>query len=231
MASRPSWRSVHITTLRTPSARAARRSSRSATGHRPKVGCRAVPRLGSGVAAKTSGCAIPSAANCRQGTRSQGKNGVSAAAVTMHSAPWSAAQSSPANTPANGPANPSTLSAITGKSNPSNRAGSPLAFSAKPATCGPSRSTTCPSNVVPPRGSNPLSPPPIRVACPPAKITPTGCFMPPPCARICAAHPPRRPGPHHGPNGPLRSDKQNAAPAYGQSRSGPPAAQSQRPRR
>ncbi len=219
--------------LAQPARSAARRSSRSATGHSPKVGSRFTPRPPNfsaspsrGVAASASGWAPPSAASKRRGTRSQGKNGVSPATVTMLSAPCSAAQSNPASTPARGPGKPAMLSGSTGSAVP-RRAASPLALIASPATCGSIRSITRDIRVCPATASKVLSPPPIRVASPPARITPRGCFMRPPrrpCGGICGCHRGWSPGPHRGSAGFRPQGRQSAARASARSASAPPGA-------
>src|SRR5690606_37672104 len=60
---------------------------------------------------------------------------------------------------------------------PAKRAASPLAFSTSPAHCGAIRAITSPKRLCPPRSSSPLSPPPIRRARPPARITPSGLLI------------------------------------------------------
>ena len=110
-------------------------------------------------------------------TRSEGKKGVSQAAVTIKRASGaaSAAQRSPARTPASGPAKSVVASAITGSPKGEKREASPLALSAIGAACPPSRSITWRINGLPLRSRKDLSPPPIRRERPPARITPATC--------------------------------------------------------
>src|SRR5690606_32271597 len=107
--------SVQTITLRCPSASAARRSSRSDTDQRPKVGWRERPRSGSGVIAMAIGFPSRSMTSWRSATSVSGKKGVSPAADARSSYPCAAAQSMPARMPASGPANPAMLSGTTGR--------------------------------------------------------------------------------------------------------------------
>ncbi len=85
---------------------------------------------------------------------------------------FAAVQSSAARMPASGPGKSSTLSAITGRPNDANRAGSPLALRISPSHCGASRAITRSRMVLPAISRIGLSPPPIRRARPPASMTP-----------------------------------------------------------
>ena len=113
-------------------------------------------------------------AACRRATRSRGRNGQSAAALSTHATPGrlAAAQSSAARMPASGPGKSATPSGMTGRPKLANRAGSPLALRIRPSHCGASRAITRSRMVRPPIWRIGLSPPPIRRARPPASSTP-----------------------------------------------------------
>src|SRR3984957_14101884 len=146
-----------------------RSSSRSATLHKPITGCDCP------LEAATASCAFCSAhARCRRATRSRGRNGQSAAALRIHetSGRLAAAQSRAARMPASGPGKFSTVSAMTGRPNVANRAGSPLALRMSSSHCGSSRAITRSRMVRPAIWRIGLSPPPIRRARPPASSTP-----------------------------------------------------------
>src|SRR4051794_3254474 len=74
--------------------------------------------------------------------------------------------------PASGPGKSATLSAITGRPNAANRAGSPFALRIRPSHCGASRAITRSRMVRPAMVRIGLSPPPMRRASPPASSTP-----------------------------------------------------------
>src|SRR5450755_1916872 len=146
-----------------------RSSSRNATLHNPITGCDCPSE------AATASCAFSSAmARCRRATRSRGRNGQSAAALSTQvtSGLTDAAQSSAARMPASGPGKFSTVSAMTGSLKLAKRAGSPLALRTSPSHCGASRAITRARMVRPPIWRIGLSPPPIRRARPPASNTP-----------------------------------------------------------
>src|SRR5205085_7558618 len=169
-ASATPWRAVHTSILRRSSSTIARRkSSRSATGQRPTTGWRQSPEC-----AQASGLFSAARAACSRGTRSRGRNGQSPGTLATHSMPglFAATQSSPASTPASGPAKPGTLSATTGSPDAAKRAGSPLALSTMPLTCGASRASARSRIVWLPMRISALSPPPMRRASPPARTRP-----------------------------------------------------------
>src|SRR5215212_953010 len=144
-------------------------SLRKSTLHNPITGCDWSPE------AATASCAPVSVrARWRRATRSRGRNGQSAAALSTHatSGRLAAAQSRPARIPARGPGKSSTVSAMTGKPNAAKRAGSPLALRTRPSHCGCRRAITRSRIVRPPMWRIGLSPPPIRRARPPASSTP-----------------------------------------------------------
>src|SRR5450759_2020479 len=146
-----------------------RSSWRNATLHNPITGCDCPSE------AATASSAFSSAmARCRRATRSRGRNGQSAAALSTQvtSGLTDAAQSSPARMPASGPGKFSTVSAMTGSLKLAKRAGSPLALRMSPSHCGFSRAITRSRMVRPPIWRIGLSPPPIRRARPPASNTP-----------------------------------------------------------
>src|SRR5882757_8060154 len=146
-----------------------RSSSRKPTLHNPITGWDCPSE------AATASCAFSFArARCRRATRSRGRNGQSAAALSTQetSGRLAAAQSRAARTPASGPGKFSTVSAMTGSSKAANRAGSPLALRMRPSHCGLSRAITRSRIVRPPIWRIGLSPPPIRRARPPASNTP-----------------------------------------------------------
>ena len=74
--------------------------------------------------------------------------------------------------PASGPSPAQAPSFRTGRPNAAKRAGSPLALIAMSSRSAASVSIMRASIGRPPTSSSGLSPPPIRRACPPAKITP-----------------------------------------------------------
>src|SRR5262245_7558766 len=168
-------RSVHASTLRTPWRSCSSRSAASATGHRPITGCRVPLERASAILRPP-----PATARSRLATKSLGRRGASPAAVTIkgRSGAWASDQRMPASTPPSGPTKPAMGSATTGKPRPAKRSGSPLALSTSALTCGASRSITCSSMDLPSSANRPLSPPPMRRDCPPAKRTPvTGVFI------------------------------------------------------
>src|SRR6202171_4863833 len=145
-----------------------RSSSRKATLHNPITGCDWPSE------AATASCAFSAIRSaCRRATRSRGRNGQSAAALSTHatSGRLAAAQSRPAKMPASGPGKFSTVSAMTGRPNAAKRAGSPLALRISPSHCGFRRAMTRSRMVRPPMRRIGLSPPPIRRASPPASNT------------------------------------------------------------
>src|SRR5882724_930021 len=146
-----------------------RSSSRNATLHSPITGCDCPPE-----AATASGAFCAARARCRRTTRSRGRNGQSAAALSTKdtSGRLAAAQSRLARMPASGPGKSATESAMTGKPKLANRVGSPLALRISPSHCGLSRAITRSRIVRPPIWRIGLSPPPIRRAKPPANNTP-----------------------------------------------------------
>src|SRR3954451_22973054 len=73
---------------------------------------------------------------------------------------------------ASGPGKSAPPSAMTGRPNAANRAGSPLALRISPSHCGFSRAMTRSRMVRPPMLRIGLSPPPMRRAKPPARSTP-----------------------------------------------------------
>ena len=160
-------RSSQSVTLRDAWRSGMRRVARA--GNREIAENRMKPPVGAG-----DGEASSPAAAVRRAARSAGKNGVSAAAVTIPSSGSACprAHVNPARMPASGPANPPTRSGTTGRSNAAKRTGSPLALSASARTCGRRRSMTRASTGRPPRGRRGLSPPPRRVDRPPARMTP-----------------------------------------------------------
>src|SRR6185369_5592071 len=107
-------------------------------------------------------------------TRSRGRNGQSAAALSTSdtSGRFAAIQSSAARMPARGPGKSATPSATTGKPKEAKRAGSPLALMIRPSHCGARRAITRSRMVRPAIWRIGLSPPPIRRARPPASKTP-----------------------------------------------------------
>src|SRR5271156_554744 len=152
-----------------PTTRAWRRPSRSATLHNPITGCDRPPD------AATTSCAFSSArARCKRATRSRGRNGQSAATLNTNSTPdrFVAAQSSAARIPASGPGKSFTVSGMTGRPKEAKRAGSPLALRTRPSHCGVIRAITRSRMVRPAIWRIGLSPPPIRRARPPASSTP-----------------------------------------------------------
>src|SRR6266852_3487966 len=163
-------RAVQRSILRISSTTSAWRNvSRNATLHNPITGCDWPSE-----AATASSAFCSARARCRRATRSRGRNGQSAAALSTHetSGRLAAAQSSAAKMPASGPGKFSTVSAMTGRPNAANRAGSPLALRISPSHCGFSRAMTRARMVRPPIWRIGLSPPPIRRARPPASNTP-----------------------------------------------------------
>src|SRR6266404_7247114 len=164
------WRAVQRSIFLTSSTTSAwRSSSRKPTLHNPITGWDCPSE------AATASCAFSSArARCRRATRSRGRNGQSAAALSTQetSGRLAAAQSREARMPASGPAKFSTVSAMTGRPNAAKRAGSPLALRMSPSHCGSSRAITRARMVRPPIWRIGLSPPPIRRARPPASSTP-----------------------------------------------------------
>src|SRR5689334_4806635 len=153
-------------------------SSRSATLHSPITGCDWPSE-----AATASWAFSAMSAACIRDTRSRGRNGQSAAALSTSatSGRLAAVQSSAAKMPARGPGKSATSSATTGKPNDANRAGSPLALMISPSHCGARRAITRSRMVRPAISRIGLSPPPIRRARPPASSTP-GIFEAPPRA-------------------------------------------------
>src|SRR4051812_4901457 len=73
--------------------------------------------------------------------------------------------------PASGPGKSCTVSAMTGRPNAANRAGSPLALRMRPSHCGASLAITRSKMLRPPIVRIGLSPPPMRRANPPARMT------------------------------------------------------------
>src|ERR1700722_7101853 len=148
---------------------ARRSSSRNATLHNPITGCDCPAD------AATASCAFCSTrAQCNRATRSRGRNGQSAAALSTNSMPGRlvAAQSSAARMPASGPGKSFTVSAMTGRPKEANLAGSPFAFRISPSHCGSRRAITRSRMVRPAIWRIGLSPPPMRRARPPASNTP-----------------------------------------------------------
>src|SRR5882724_860355 len=146
-----------------------RSSSRKLTLHNPITGCDCPSE------AATASCAFCSMrARCRRATRSRGRNGQSAAALSTHdtSGRLLAAQSRAARMPASGPGKSAIVSEMTGSPKLAKRAGSPLALRMSPSHCGFSRAITRDRMVRPPVWRIGLSPPPIRRASPPASKTP-----------------------------------------------------------
>src|SRR5216683_3311200 len=163
-------RAVQRSILRISSTTSAWRNvSRNATLHNPITGCDWPSE-----AATASSAFCSARARCRRATRSRGRNGQSAAALSTHetSGRLAAAQSSAAKMPASGPGKFSTVSAMTGRPNAAKRAGSPLALRISPSHCGFRRAMTRSRMVRPPIRRIGLSPPPIRRARPPASNTP-----------------------------------------------------------
>src|SRR5713226_4694325 len=163
-------RAVQRSILRISSTTSAWRNvSRNATLHNPITGCDWPSE-----AATASSAFCSARARCRRATRSRGRNGQSAAALSTHetSGRLAAAQSSAAKMPASGPGKFSTVSAMTGRPNAAKRAGSPLALRISPSHCGFRRAMTRARMVRPPIWRIGLSPPPIRRARPPASSTP-----------------------------------------------------------
>src|SRR5260370_2628147 len=145
-----------------------RSSSRKPTLHNPITGCDFPPE------AATASCAFSATrARCRRETRSRGRNGQSAAALSTQeiSGRFAATQSREARMPASGPGKSATVSAVTGSPNAANRAGSPLALRMSPSHCGFSGAMRRERRVRPPIWRIGLSPPPIRRARPPASST------------------------------------------------------------
>src|SRR6516162_10001042 len=163
-------RAVHRSIFRMSSTTNAwRSSSRKPTLHNPITGCDWPPE-----AATASWAFWSMRARCSRATRSRGRNGQSAAALSIHaeSGRFSAAQSRPARMPASGPGKFSTESAMTGKPKLAKRAGSPLALRTRVSHCDFRRATTRARIATPPIWRIGLSPPPIRRARPPASNTP-----------------------------------------------------------
>src|SRR5579872_557027 len=124
--------------------------------------------------ATASSAFVAARASSSLATKSRGRNGQSPAALSIHfaSGRFAAIQSSPARMPASGPGKSATLSEITGKWKAAKRAGSPLALRINPSHCGSRRAITRCRMVLPAMVRIGLSPPPIRRASPPAKMTP-----------------------------------------------------------
>src|SRR6266851_1155570 len=163
-------RAVQRSILRISSTTSAWRNvSRNATLHNPITGCDWPSE-----AATASSAFCSARARCRRATRSRGRNGQSAAALSTHetSGRLAAAQSRAARMPASGPGKSATESGMTGSPNAAKRAGSPLALRISPSHCGFRRAMTRARMVRPPIWRIGLSPPPIRRARPPASSTP-----------------------------------------------------------
>jgi hypothetical protein len=108
------------------------------------------------------------------GDEIRGRKGVSPGTDTTQavSGRWAAAQSRAARIPASGPGWPGRGSGTTGRRASPKRAGSPLTFRTRPLHCGPRRSATRSRRVRPSSLRSGLSPPPMRRARPPARMTP-----------------------------------------------------------
>ena len=201
---------------------------RPATARRPDDASRPSAR-------RRAACRSCMRAACSFATRSRGRNGQSPGTLTTHSVPglFAATQSSPARMPASGPAKSGTLSATTGRPKAAKRAGSPLALSTTPLTCGVSRASTRSQDRLAADADQRLVAA-AHAAREPAREDEAerlNRHAPPPCAGACRSPPRRRRGPGRTRCGPRPRARRSACRARGRSASAPPCAQARRPRR
>ena len=187
------------------------------------------------VAARARSTPANSAASCSCGTTSQGRNGVSAAAVTMCAAPLALAAQS--KTCQHARKRPCKTRQCCRRSRAGQASGKPRRIAVGIQRKASDLRLEADQSHGPecywsPRRRSPLSPPPIRVARPPARITPSGALMfRCLCGQICGVLRRLCWGQHRGSGGLHPQGKRTAVRASDRSTSGRLVAQSRRPTR
>src|SRR5258706_4148560 len=152
----------HLSILRWPLSRKARRCGASSRLVRQNTGC-----AWSKVLATARSALLSSSAACRRGIKSSGRNGESQGAVATSGCD---ALLMPACSPASGPAKPSMASGTTRWPNCAYCARLRLALMMISSTFGPRRSSTYATIPLPRNSCRPLSTSPMREPRPPARM-------------------------------------------------------------